>query len=345
MSEGRSSPLYLLSLARFREFMREPEAVFWTFGFPMIMVVILGLSFRNKPIEKLDVDVVAESKFEVEALQKSSKFKVAVNSQDVAFNRLRTGKTPLVVHREGGEVVYSYDPDNTESRAVRAAVDDWLQQAAGRKNPVVVRDEVKQEPGGRYVDFLVPGLIGMGVMGGGLWGLGFVVVDMRLRKLLKRFLATPMRKTDFLLSLMISRFAFLIPEVVVLLLFAYYAFDVRIVGRLWEVVAVILIGAVAFSGLGLLIASRAKTIEAVSGLMNLVMVPMWTMCGIFFSADRLPDAIKPVVKLLPMTLLLDALRPIMLEGASITQHWFEVGMLILWTVVTFTIALKIFRWT
>jgi ABC-type multidrug transport system permease subunit len=174
---------------------------------------------------------------------------------------------------------------------------------------------------------------------------------MRIRKLLKRFVATPMSRIDFLLSLMVSRFAFLIPEVVVLLLFAYYAFDVRIAGRLWEVVAVILIGAVAFSGLGLLIASRAKTIEAVSGLMNLVMVPMWTVSGIFFSSDRLvtsehvPLILKWFIKLLPMTLMLDALRPIMLEGATLTQHWFEVGMLIVWTVVSFAIALKIFRWT
>ena len=218
-------------------------------------------------------------------------------------------------------------------------MDDAIQRAAGRIDPVPATDQKYQEPGGRYVDFLVPGLIGMGVMGGGLWGLGFVIVDMRIRKLLKRFLATPMRKTDFLLSLMISRFAFLIPEVAILLLFAYLAFDVPIVGSLWEVILVILIGATAFSGLGLLIASRAKTIEAVSGLMNLVMVPMWTMSGIFFSSERLPDVMQPFVKMLPMTLMLDALRPIMLEGASITQHGFEVGMLILWTVVTFVVAL------
>lgn len=342
----KSSPLWLLSLMRFREFIREPEAVFWTFGFPMIMVLILGLSFRNKPVEKTELDVVDSAQKDATALVSTDKFKVNVHPEAVAFNRLRTGKTPLVLSRgKDGEAVYSFDPDNPESRAARAAVDEALQRAAGRVDLVKSHDDIRREPGGRYVDFLVPGLIGMGVMGGGLWGLGFVVVDMRLRKLLKRFLATPMSKVDFLMSLMVSRFAFLIPEVVVLLLFAYYAFDVRILGSLWEVVAVILIGAVAFSGLGLLIASRAKTIEAVSGLMNLVMVPMWTMCGIFFSSDRLPDVIKPVIKLLPMTLLLDALRPIMLEGASITQHFFEVGMLMLWTVVTFTIALKIFRWT
>lgn len=345
MNEGGSSSLWLLAMSRLREFLREPEAVFWTYCFPMIMVVILGLSFRNKPIEKVDVDVTSGSALEIKALEAAGKFNVKVLPEAESLNRLRTGKTPLVVKGDGVRVSYIFDPDNTEARAARAAVDDAIQRAAGRRDAVAVTDQKYQEPGGRYVDFLVPGLLGMGVMGGGLWGLGFVIVDMRIRKLLKRFLATPMRKSEFLLSLMISRFAFLIPEVAILLLFAYFAFDVRIMGSLWEVILVILIGATAFSGLGLLIASRAKTIEAVSGLMNLVMVPMWTMSGIFFSSSRLPDAMQPFVKMLPMTLLLDALRPIMLEGASITQHLFEVGMLLLWTIVSFTIALRIFRWT
>jgi ABC-2 type transport system permease protein len=341
----RSSPIWRLSMARLYEFLREPEAVFWTYCFPMIMVVILGLSFRNKPVEKIDVDVVQGSTLEIKALEASGRFNIKVHPEADSLNRLRTGKTPLVVKGDGVRAVYIYDPDVTEARAARAAVDDAIQRAAGRTDPVPATDQKYQEPGGRYVDFLVPGLIGMGVMGGGLWGLGFAIVDMRIRKLLKRFLATPMRKTDFLLSLMISRFAFLIPEVTILLLFAYLAFDVPIVGSLWEVIAVILIGATAFSGLGLLIASRAKTIEAVSGLMNLVMVPMWTMSGIFFSSERLPDAMQPFVKLLPMTLMLDALRPIMLEGASIAQHGYEIGMLVVWTVVSFAVALKIFRWT
>ena len=350
-TSSRWTAIWKLSRARFIEFIREPEAVFWTYGFPMIMVLILGLSFRNKPIEKVDVDVVSGSNLEIKALEVAGRFNVKVLPEKECLNRLRTGKTPLVVKGDGVRATYLFDPDNTEARATRAAVDDAIQRAAGRHDPVPVTDQKYQEPGGRYVDFLVPGLIGMGVMGGGLWGLGFVIVDMRIRKLLKRLLATPMRRSDFLLSLMINRFVFLIPEVAILLVFAYYAFGVRMAGSLIEVVLVIFVGAIAFSGLGLLIASRAKTIEAVSGLMNLLMLPMWTMSGIFFSSSRLldneyvPEVVKWFIKLLPMTLLLDALRPIMLEGASITEHVFEIGALIVWTVVSFAVALKIFRWT
>src|SRR5262249_34802330 len=157
----------------------------------------------------------------------------------------------------------------------RTAVDDALQRAAGRADPRPIQESTVREPGGRYIDFLVPGLLGMGIMGGGLWGVGFVTVDMRLRKVLKRFLATPMSKRDFLTAIILSRMVFLIPEVIVLLAFSYVVFGVRNFGTWPELLGLILLGSLSFSGIGLLVASRAKTIEAVSGLMNLVMLPMW----------------------------------------------------------------------
>ena len=175
-------------------------------------------------------------------------------------------------------------------------------------------------PGSRYIDFLVPGLLGMSLMGGGLWGVGFVTVDMRRRNLLKRFLATPMRKSHFLAGLMVSRMLFMVPEVIILLVFARYAFGVVIHGSLFTVVFFILLGALMFSGIGLLVASRATTVEMVSGLMNLVMVPMWIFSGIFFSSERFPEVIQPLIRLLPLTPLIDALRAVMLEGAPLATQ-------------------------
>ena len=188
-----------------------------------------------------------------------------------------------------GEYDYEFVPTRPESKLARDEVNDVLQRAAGRSDPVPNRSAEMNERGGRYIDFLVPGLLGMGLMGGGLWGLGFVTVDMRIRKLLKRFVATPMRKTDFLAALMISRLLFMVPEVLVLLVFAWLAFGVTVAGSLAAVVVLILLGAFAFAGLGLLVACRAKTTEAVSGLMNLVMLPMWVLSGIFFSSERFPE--------------------------------------------------------
>jgi ABC-type multidrug transport system permease subunit len=200
------------------------------------------------------------------------------------------------------------------------------------------------EPGSRYVDYLVPGLLGMNLMGGGLWGVGFVIVEMRLRKLLKRYLATPMRRSDFLIGIMCSRLIFMVPEVLVLLLFARLSFGVVIYGSLFSVLVLVLAGAFCFAGIGLLIASRAKTIETVSGLMNLVMLPMWLLSGIFFSPDRFPDALQPLIKALPLTPLIEALRAVMLEGASLDTQLWRIAICIGWGALSFVLALKWFRW-
>jgi ABC-type multidrug transport system permease subunit len=348
--------MWQLVLVRLREFLREPEAVFWVFGFPIVMVVALGIAFRNQPVEIISVDVVnngAAAEWASEALGGQERFKANKNAEDVARQRLRTGKTDLVVtviaptsgNDSERQFNYLYDPTQPKSVIARNTVDDALERAAGRKDVATDSDEKLDEPGGRYIDFLVPGLLGMSLMGGGLWGVGFVTVDLRIRKLLKRFLATPMKKTQFLGGIMVSRMMFMVPEVLILLIFARYVFDVRIHGSFFDVLLLILLGAVAFSGLGLLIASRAKTIEAVSGLMNLVMLPMWMLSGIFFSSERFPEAAQPFIKALPLTPLNNALRAVMLEGSSLVHHLPEVAIIAAWGIVTFALGLRWFRWT
>lgn len=338
-----------LTLARLREFYREPEAVFWVYGFPILLVVGLGIAFRNQPIERITVDVVEgpQAKQVAEALGKQEKFVPRVVSPEEARIHLRTGRTELVVTRQLGSqpaYEYSFDPSRPESALARNAVDDALQRDAGRQDVAQVTVKEFDEPGGRYIDFLVPGLLGMSLMGGGLWGVGFVTVDMRIRKLLKRFVATPMSHSDFLGGVMLSRLLFLVPEVLILLVFARVAFGVVIYGSMLAVAFLILLGAVTFAGLGLLVASRAKTLEAVSGLMNLVMLPMWLLSGIFFSSERFPAAVQPFIKILPLTALNNSLRAVMQEGASLATQLPEIGLLAGWAVVTFFLALKLFRW-
>ena len=345
----KNSPLFQLVLARLREFFREPEAVFWVYGFPILMAVLLGIAFREQPIERIIVDIQNGGRSEVAAtaLKAVKKFDVRNCEEAVCRMRLRTGKTQLVVvptAESGVGYDYLYDPVRSDSVLARKETDDALQRAAGRKDSFAGQDREFKEPGGRYIDFLIPGLLGMSIMGGGLWGVGFVTVDMRIRKLLKRFLATPMKKTHFLGGVMISRLCFLIPEVVVLLVFAALAFGVKIYGSVVATGILILLGSLTFSGFGLLVASRAKTIEAVSGLMNVVMLPMWMLSGIFFSSSRYPDAAQPLIKLLPLTALIDALRSVMIDGASIFSQLPQVALLAVWASVTFVVALKIFRW-
>jgi ABC-2 type transport system permease protein len=345
------SPLRQLILARLKEFSREPEALFWVYGFPILMIIALGIAFRTQGPAKVTVDVVqgANSQVISQELARLPNFIVTNNDATTCRTRLRTGKTDVVVTVKSGdgspEYEYSYDPSRPESVIARNTLDDALQRAAGRKDVVTITEQKVEEPGGRYIDFLVPGLLGMSLMGGGLWGVGFVTVDLRIRKLLKRFLATPMKKSHFLAGIMLSRMSFMVPEVILLLLFARYAFGVTIQGNWLALALIIVLGAVTFSGLGLLIASRAKTIEAVSGLMNVVMVPMWIFSGIFFSSERFPAAAQPYILAMPLTALIRALRAVMLEGATLGSQWLMLAILAAWATVTFILALRWFRWT
>jgi ABC transporter DrrB family efflux protein len=224
-------------------------------------------------------------------------------------------------------------------------VHDALERAAGRTDPVEIRETQVTEPGARYIDFLIPGLLGMNIMSGGMWGVGFVLVEMRSRKLMKRLIATPMRRADFLGAMMASRMVLVFFELVLLLVFGWIVFSLVIRGSLWLIALLAILGAFVFSGLGLLVASRARKIETVSGLMNLVMLPMFVFSGIFFSSDRFPAAIQPLVKALPLTALNDALRAAILEGADLRSQLGRIVLMLAWGTVSFALALRLFRWT
>jgi ABC-type multidrug transport system permease subunit len=330
-----------------REFYREPEAIFWVYGFPILLAVGLGIAFRERPPEIVRVDVAEGAPAGLlQALRSDPRFTAAPCAGDACAQRLRLGRTDIVVGpAETGSVEYRFDPTRPESILARARVDDALQRAAGRRDPMPAREHPVTQPGSRYIDFLIPGLLGMNLMGGGLWGIGFVIVDMRVRKLLKRLVATPMRRSDFLLAMMASRIVFMLPEVALLLLAGRLLFQVQVHGSFVAVLALALLGAVAFAGLGLLVACRAQKIETVSGLMNLVMLPMWLLSGIFFSSERFPAVFQPAIRLLPLTMLNDALRAVILEGASLPSQTLRIAGLALWGAVSFALALRWFRWS
>lgn len=343
-------PLWRLVSARVHEFLREPEAVFWVYVFPLVMVVALGVAFRHRPVDSFRVAVQAGPRADeiCQALNRDQRFRAEAAEASVCQGHLRTGRVDLVVGVEAGSadgLGYYFDPNRSESLLARNAADDALQRAAGRRDVVTAADHEVDEPGGRYIDFLVPGLLGMGLMGGGLWGVGFAIVDMRIRKLLKRYLATPMKRSHFLGAVIISRLLFTLPEVVLLLLFSRLVFGVTSAGGYLAIAVLILLGALAFSGIGLLMACRAQTIETVSGLMNAVMVPMWIGSGIFFSIERFPEVVQPALWTLPLTPLIHALRRVMLEGAGLWALGGDIGLLAVWGLVSFTLALRLFRWS
>jgi ABC-2 type transport system permease protein len=338
-------PLWQLTLARWRIFAREPAAVFWTYGFPLLLALALGIAFRNRPPDPVEVAVeaVPEAESWRAALATNAAVHVLWLKPAEAREALRVGRVSLVV-AAGQSRTYELDPTQPDSRMARAVVDDALQRAEGRADATPVKDRLVTEPGSRYIDFLVPGLLGFNLMSSGMWGVGFVLVDMRVRKLIKRLTATPMSRVHLLLSFVLVRALFLLGELPLLLAFAYWVFAVPVRGSLWLVVALSTLGSLVFAGMGLLVGCRAQNTQTAAGLVNLVSLPMAVCSGVFFSAARFPDSVQPVIKALPLTALIEGIRSVMLGGVGLAAVAPQVMILLVWGVLSFAIALRLFRW-
>jgi len=365
---GRWSGYRHLLWARILELKREPEVVFWVFIFPLLLAAGLGIAFRNKPADITSVVVIdgPGAQKTLAMLQTSNKgsdkssdkgsydkrssshstVQTTVLDRDAALKAFHFGKFDLAIESNpDGSYTYYYDPARPESVLSRAEIDARLQSAAGRKDALATSAQSSSEPGSRYIDFLIPGLLGMNLMNSGMWGVGFALVEMRQRKLLKRFVATPMRRSDFLLALTSSRLVLMVIEVGLLLSFGVLVFHMPMQGSILAVLLLGSLGAVAFGGVGLLTACRAQKIETVSGLINVVMMPMWIFSGVFFSYQRFPAITHPFIKALPLTALNDALRATILEGATLGSQSGRLLVLAVWGGVSFVLALRWFRWT
>jgi ABC-2 type transport system permease protein len=342
----RSHPLVQLTLVRYREFYREPEAIFWVFIFPVLLTAGLGIAFRSRAPDRTPVALVAhrEDAALAQRLAGDSALKLRTLTDSSAAQALRAGDIALVIMTTDSGVEYRYDPERPDAREARLRADEAVQRSAGRSDPVPSHERAVREAGSRYVDFVVPGLLGMNLMGSGIWGIGFAIVDARRKHLLKRLVATPMSRTQYLASFVLSRLTFLVLEVVLLLGFAALVFGVPVRGSAGAVGSVCLLSALAFASLGLLLAARPRTVEGVSGIMNLVMLPMWIFSGVFFSSSRFPDAAQPLIKALPLTAVNDALRATMLRGAGLDQVVPQLGVIAAWLVLSFALAVRLFRW-
>jgi ABC-2 type transport system permease protein len=343
---GSWHPLVELALARLREFVREPEAIFWAFIFPILMSVTLAVAFPGSGGKPAIVGI--EPGDGAKGIHAALEHAPGVTVREIApgteARALREGDVHLLVVPTSPPT-YRFDPAREESRVARLLVDDALKHAAGRTEPWSAREEPVQVPGSRYVDWLIPGIVGLNIMGTSMWGIGFSIVQARMRKLLKRLVASPMRKREYLLAQVGGRLVLLAPEAGVPLLFGVLVLGLPIRGSLMTTSIVCLVGALAFGGVGLLLASRARTFEAISGLMNMTMVPMWVLSGVFFSSSNFPQAAQPLIQALPLTALIDALRSVVLEGAGLVAVWRELAILVGWGLGGFAIALRFFRWT
>jgi ABC-2 type transport system permease protein len=340
------SPLLQLTLARLRMSFREPSTLFWSFAFPILLTVALGIAFRDRPPEPITAAVQQGPGAQelAHALAKSGQAQASVLPAEEARRALRGAKVSLIVV-PGATRTYEYDPTRPESRLARAVVDDVLQRFEGRQDVTSVEDAHVTEAGSRYIDFLVPGLIGSNIMSAGMWGIGYVIVETRTRKLLKRLIATPMRRRDFLLSFVLMRMLFALLELPVLLVFSILAFSITIRGSIVLLAGLAVLGALAFAGIAVLLAARATNTETVTGLINLVVMPMYILSGVFFSYSRFPEAAQPLIRLLPLTALLDSMRAVMNEGAGLATVAPQAALLAATAGFSFFVALRIFRWS
>jgi ABC-type multidrug transport system permease subunit len=342
MSRLETSSLFQLTAMRFRLFLREPEAIFWTFIFPILLAAGLGIAFRNRPADVLQVGATTTQL--TQALAGDKGLTAATMDEAAGTRALANGEILLLAIQRPDGVAYKFDDTNPDARTARLVADRAIQTAAGRQEAVPARNQLVHETGARYIDFVVPGLLGMNLMGSAMWSLGFAIVDARQKKMLKRMVASPMPRWQYLASFLLSRLVLLVIEVAAFLGFARLVFGVPFRGSFWQLAFLCVLTSLAFSALGLLVSSRARTMEAASGLMNLVMLPMWILSGVFFSASRFPVVIQPLVRALPLTAAIDSLRGNMLQGLNLAQLAAPVGILAAWLMVPFAVSLRIFRW-
>ena len=338
-------PLWQLFLFRMRALVREPAALFWIFAFPLLTSLALGLAFRRQELPDLRVAVVegSEAARYVQLLSAEKDLVPVRLSEAEARDALRRAQVALVLKPGGaGETAeLLVDPMQSEGRTARVLAE---RAVAGRAGGAQLRTQQVTAPGSRYIDFLIPGLLGFGLMSSGIWGLGWALVQMRTGKLLKRLVATPMSRSHFLLSFVLSRSVLALAEVLFFVLFARLAFGVQMFGSYAAFILFGLAGSLSFSGLSLLVASRAQNSETAQGLMNLVTMPMMILSGVFFSASNFPAWMQPLVRVLPLTALNDGLRAIMTDGLSLASLGPQLAVLAVWGLLPFALALRIFRW-
>jgi ABC-2 type transport system permease protein len=329
----------------FREFWRSKDAVFWTYGFPILMAIVLGFAFQPKPLPPVPIAVVAAGADATTLTALATEPRLSLQTLDAAAAdaALARGVVDLVLRFEQGAPVLRAHPMRSEAELATLLVERTLRDAEqGRRPPLA--HEVEERPGARYIDFLIPGLIGLNLLGAGMWGVGFNLVQLRTQHLLRRLSVAPMKKREFLLGYLLGRFVLVIPEAAAILLFGVLLWDVPMRGSLLALSLLVVVGGFAFAALGFLLAARAKTIEGIGGLMNLFQLPMWLLGGVYFDVQRLDGVVRWFAELLPLTHLNRALRDVMLAPAGLGDVAMPLLGLGAFAAVCFAVGLWRFRW-
>ncbi len=343
-----------LLLIHFREFFREPAVLFWALFFPAALALVLGLAFRSPSDTTVQIGLIIKSdeargeqvKHQIE---KDDRFRVQIYTEAMAEHALKSGKIHLVVVVRPSDLLFRYDPASDaavkEASMLKAALlHDLLYGQDGPSAGSFIKDEKLDIPGTRYIDYFIPGLLAFDVMNACLWGIGWSLISMRMKKLLRRMAATPMNHNLFFLSFGLARIVLVAVETIFLMVVAYLFFDLKPVGSLLDLALLFLAGTFCFSGLAVLLASKTANTQVGNGLINAALLPMMLLSGIFFSYHGFPDFLQPVIQWLPLTIFADAVRSVYLEGQSILALWPSLIILTTAGLLMFLLGRRLFRW-
>jgi ABC-2 type transport system permease protein len=353
-----------LIIANFKQFIRDRTALFFTFAFPLLFMVIFGLAFSGEQNISYNIGLINNDDSPIgtsisTALQQIPAFEISEGGLDDKLAELEDGDLSAVVLIPAGledilssgqaaDITVYYDPSQTTSSPIILSV---LNESINIINlqlaeqPVLLNlaQESIQARQLRNIDYLVPGILAMSLMFLGMFG-GVPMVEWREKQVLKRFGATPLRRSTMIFSQVAYRLILAVVQAVIIIAVAFFAFDVEIVGNWFLLLGLVLLGALTFVSIGYFAVSRAKTVEGAMPIINLVQFPMLFLSGIFFPVEFFPDFMRPIVDAIPLTYLGDGFRQVMVEATPLHSLGFDVAILSGWLLVTMVLAIRFFRW-
>lgn len=360
----RTNPTVSLTEASMKIWLRDRQAILWTFFLPLILIVVfgildfgsfggihigvidragndrsLGLLTNIRSLETFDISDTGTEAEERKALSDGDRDLVLIIGPDF-------GKTDRVGQREVTVLYNQGQPREAQAgqTIVQQILDEMTFADTAPSSRFRIDAQAVDSRNLRFIDFLLPGLIGMSIMQMSLFSVAFTFVQMKNRGILRRLLATPARPASFLAGQVVTRLMVSLLQTLVLLGIAVIFFDVNIAGSLGAILVLALIGGTVFISLGFAISGWARSEEVAAPLANIVALPMMFLSGVFFPREALPGGLSAVADFLPLSFLADALRAVTVDGEVLWSQWGEVAGLAAWMTISFFIAVRLFRW-
>ncbi|MFW6035630.1 MAG: ABC transporter permease [Halanaerobiales bacterium] len=351
-------------IANVKEYIRDKTALFWFIIFPLIFIFIFGWVFTGTQEQTFNVGIIAESENimsekMVEGFKSVESFNVSVEEEDTELKALKKGNRNIVVEipdfdyqavmqGESVDIPVYYDAGKQQTNQmllsiVRQMFNEAERQMTGRQKIFTLAAEPFQSEGLTDFDYILPGILSMALMQLGLFG-SLEFLSLREKKIVRGLGVTPLSRCTLLSSEILLRLILALVQTVLILSIGVIVFDVTIVGSLFQLLGIVILGSITFVSLGYLLISFVNSAEGGQGLIQVVQFPMMFLSGVFFPHELMPDFIQPIVRILPLTYLGDALRAVTTGAVSGYSILTNVLVLSGWLIVTFILAMFFWKW-